>query len=162
MQWKNTHAPEWSRRWSGERTGTNTISLDWKAQITVNWKKMEFAIQFFQKMTQVFSSKNHQRALDNTTSKLLVCSITNPKHFAWITEIKRAQKNWMLTNIESEFLVSPFSSNHKFPFDTTYSFFGLKRLVSSAEKIRAKKIAGLCARPFETWHKAPLFFQNHD
>ena len=69
-------------------------------------KRMEFAIQFFQKMTQVFSSKNHQRALDNTTSKLLVCSITNPIHFAWITEFKRAQKNWMLTNNESEFLVS--------------------------------------------------------
>ena len=28
VRWKNSRAPEWSRRWSGEWTGTNTISLD--------------------------------------------------------------------------------------------------------------------------------------
>ena len=77
-------------------------------------------------------------------------------------EIKRAQKNLMLINIESEFLVLPFSNNHKFPFDTTYSFFWLETTGPERWKKVGPKKAGLCARPFETWHKAPLFFHNHD
>ena len=68
----------------------------------------------------------------------------------------------MLTNIESEISVSLFSNNHNFLFGTTNSFYGFKRLVPSTEKNSGQKIAGLCARPFETWHKAPLFFHNHD
>ena len=82
--------------------------------------------KFFQWWTPLFSNINYHRALDNKRLTLTVCSITMPIQFAWIMEIKRAQKNWMLINIESEFLLLPFSNNHKFPFDTTYSFFWLE------------------------------------
>ena len=69
-------------------------------------------------------------------------------------------KNWMLTNIESEFLVSPFSNNHKFPFETTHSFYGFKRLVLSAKKNSGQKNSGALCRAIWDLTQSPAIFSQ--
>ena len=66
----------------------------------------------------------------------------------------------MLTNIESEFLVSPFSNNHKFPFETTHSFYGFKRLVLSAKKNSGQKNSGALCRAIWGLTQSPAIFSQ--
>ena len=67
----------------------------------------------------------------------------------------------MLTNIESEFLVSPFSNNHKFPFETTHSFYGFKPLVLSAKKNSGQKNSGaLCRAIWDLTQRPAIFSQS--
>ena len=66
----------------------------------------------------------------------------------------------MLTNIESEFLVSPFSNNHKFPFETTHSFYGFKRLVLSAKKNSGQKNSGALCRAIWDLTQSPAIFSQ--
>ena len=66
----------------------------------------------------------------------------------------------MLTNIESEFLVSPFSNNLKFPFETTHSFYGFKRLVLSATKNSGQKNSGALCRAIWDLTQSPAIFSQ--
>ena len=67
----------------------------------------------------------------------------------------------MVTNIESEFLVSPFSNNHKFPFETTHSFHGFKRRVLSARRNSGQKNSGaLCQAIWDLTQSPATFSQS--
>ena len=66
----------------------------------------------------------------------------------------------MLTNIESEFLVSPFWNHHKSSFETTYSFNGLKQMVRSAGKKFGPKISGVLCQAIWDLTESPAIFSQ--
>ena len=80
---KKTHAPEWSRRWCGEGTGTNIISLRLKStnhSALENWQ-WNLRFNFFQLWTQEFSSKIYQRVQDSKASTFGACYIIKPRPY---------------------------------------------------------------------------------
>ena len=66
----------------------------------------------------------------------------------------------MVTNIVSKFLVSPFSNNHKFPFESTHSCYGFKRLVLSAKKNSGHKNSGALCQAIWDLTQSPSIFSE--
>ena len=163
VQWKNTHAPEWSRRWCGEGTGTNIISLRLKStnhSALENWQ-WNLRFNFFQLWTQEFSSKIYQRVQDSKTSTFGACYIIKPRPYRQNNGNKEPKRTEYWQTMNQKFRYHYFQTIIIFYLEPQIVFMASNDWSRALEKIRAKKIAGLSARPFETWHKAPLFFHNH-
>ena len=162
VQWKNTHAPEWSRRWCGEGTGTNIISLRLKStnhSALENWQ-WNLRFNFFQLWTQEFSSKIYQRVQDSKTSTFGACYFIKPRPYRQNNGNKEPKKDWILTNNESEISVSLFSNNHNFLFGTTNSFYGFKRLVPSTGKNSGQKNSGAFCQAIWDLTQSPAIFSQ--
>ena len=126
-----------------------------------------FVIQFFfQKTTRVYHWKkikkqasgsaqqdvNNNGKLDHQVNAILA-------QYRILSELKRTEC-WQTLN--QSFWFHHFQTIISFHLKPPILFTASNDWSWARIKFQAKKIAELCAGPFETWHKGPLFFHNHD
>ena len=95
---------------------------------------------------------NNNGKLDHQVNAILA-------HYRILSELKRTEC-WQTLN--QSFWFHHFQTIISFHLKPPIFFTASNDWSWARKKIQAKKIARLCAGPFETWHKAPLFFHNHD
>ena len=117
---------------------------------------------FCQLWTQEFSSKIYQRVQDSKTSTFGACYIIKPRPYRQNNGNKEPKRTECWQTLNQKFRYHYFQTIINFYLEPQIVFMASNDWSRALKKIRAKKIAGLCARPFETGHKAPLFFHNHD
>ena len=148
--------------WRRDRDKHNQSSIKKYKSQCIGKLTWNLRFNFFQLWTQEFSSKIYQRVQDSKTSTFGACYIIKPRPYRQNNGNKEPKRTECWQTLNQKFRYHYFQTIINFYLEPQIVFMASNDWSRALKKIRAKKIAGLCARPFETWHKAPLFFHNHD
>ena len=163
VQWKNTQAPEWSRRWCGEGTGTNIISIRLKStnhSALENWQ-WNLRFNFFQLWTQEFSSKIYQRVQDSKTSTFGACYIIKPRPYRQNNGNKEPKRTECWQTLNQKFRYDYFQTIINFYLEPQIVFMASNDWSRALKKIRAKKNSwALCQTIWDLTQSPAIFSQS--
>ena len=162
VQWKNTHAPEWSRRWCGQGTGTNIISLRLKStnhSALENWK-WNLRFNFFQLWAQEFSSKIYERVQDSKLSTFGACYIIKPRPYRQNNGNKEPKRTECWQTLNQKFRYHYFQTIINFYLEPQIVFMASNDWSRALKKIRAKKSGALCRAILDLTQSPAIFSQS--